>query len=144
MTILVLNGPNLNRLGIRAPEVYGTTSYQDLVKLCEDTAATLGLSVQVRQTNAEHELIEWLHEAAETNMDVILNAAAWTHTSIAVADACEQLTGALIEVHISNIHKREEFRQRSYISGHADGIIIGCGVDGYRLAIAHLAMQATS
>lgn len=139
MTIHVLNGPNLNRLGIREPDVYGTTDYAALVELCRATGAELGVAVTVRQTNAEHEMIEWLHAAADEGADVVLNAAGWTHTSVAIADACAQLTGRLVEVHISNVHKRESFRGHSYISVHADGIIVGCGVDGYRLAIRHLA-----
>ena len=139
MTVLVLNGPNLNRLGTREPDIYGSTGYADLVALCRDTASELGLSADVRQTNAESELIGWLHEAADSGADVVLNAAGWTHTSVAVGDACALLTGRLIEVHISNVHKRESFRHHSYISAHADGIIIGCGVRGYALALRQLA-----
>jgi 3-dehydroquinate dehydratase-2 len=139
MTVHVLNGPNLNRLGLREPHIYGHTTHDDLVALCRDTGSALGLDVTVRQTNAEHELLDWLHDAADAADDVVLNAAAWTHTSVALGDACAQLTGRLIEVHISNVHKREAFRHHSYISAHADGIIVGCGVDGYRLALRHLA-----
>lgn len=139
MTIYVLNGPNLNRLGLREPSIYGTTTYADLVALCGETATELGQEVVVRQTNAEHELIEWLHAAADEGADVVLNAAAWTHTSVAVADACAQLSGRLIEVHISNVHRREEFRHHSFISAHAEGVIAGCGVNGYRLALRQLA-----
>lgn len=139
MTTLVLNGPNLNRLGTREPLIYGDHTYADLTALCLDTAGRLGLAVEVRQTNAEHELLEWLHAAADAGDDVVLNAAAWTHTSVAVGDACAALTGRLIEVHISNVHKREPFRHHSYVSAHADGVIVGCGFDGYRLALEHLA-----
>lgn len=136
--VLVLNGPNLNRLGTREPEIYGHTTYADLVSLCEHTAKDLGLEVDVRQTNAEHELLEWLHEAAAAGNPVVLNAAGWTHTSVAVGDACAMLTAPLVEVHISNVYKREEFRHRSYVSGHASAVIVGAGVDGYRLALSHL------
>lgn len=142
MTTLVLNGPNLNRLGSREPVVYGDRTYADLVELCRGTAQRLGLAVEVRQTNAEHEMLEWLHGAADDACDVVLNAAAWTHTSVAIGDACAAVTGRLVEVHISNVHKREPFRHHSYVSAHADGVIVGCGLDGYRLALEHLAATA--
>lgn len=141
MKVLVLNGPNLGRLGSREPDVYGTTSYADLVALCENTGKELGLDIEVRQTDAEHELLAWLHEAADSRAAVVLNAAAWTHTSVAVRDACSQLAAPLIEVHISNMHAREEFRHRSRISAVATGVIVGLGVDGYRLALQHLARR---
>ena len=141
MRVYVLNGPNLGQLGTREPEVYGTTTYADLVALCETTGKELGLDVEVRQTDAEHELLGWLHRAADAGAAVVLNAAAWTHTSVAVRDACSQLRGPLIEVHISNVHAREEFRRRSYISDVATGVIVGLGVDGYRLALEHLARR---
>jgi 3-dehydroquinate dehydratase-2 len=137
--VLVLNGPNLGRLGTREPAVYGHTTYADLVALCERTGAELGLQVEVRQTDHEGELLGWLHEAADASTPVVLNAAAWTHTSVAVRDACAQLTAALIEVHITNVHRREEFRHHSYISGVATGVIVGLGVDGYTLALRWLA-----
>ena len=139
MTVFVLNGPNLNRLGTREPDIYGSQSYQDLVGLCEREAGRLGLSIRVEQSNAESQLIDWLHEAADARADVVLNAAGYTHTSVAIGDACALLPGRLIEVHISNVHRREAFRHHSYLSAHADGIIVGCGVDGYRLALEHLA-----
>jgi 3-dehydroquinate dehydratase-2 len=141
MRVYVLNGPNLGRLGTREPSVYGSTSYADLVALCETTAKELGLDVDVRQTDAEHELLGWLHHAADEGAAVVLNAAAWTHTSVAVRDACAQLTGPLIEVHISNVHGREEFRHHSYLSAVATGVIVGLGIDGYRLALEHLARR---
>jgi 3-dehydroquinate dehydratase II len=137
--VLVLNGPNLGRLGTREPAVYGSTTYADLVALCERTGAELGLQVAVRQTDHEGELLGWLHEAADAGAPVVLNAAAWTHTSVAVRDACAQLTAPLIEVHITNVHRREEFRHHSYISGVATGVIVGLGVDGYPLALRWLA-----
>jgi 3-dehydroquinate dehydratase II len=140
--IYVLNGPNLGRLGTREPSVYGRTTYADLVSLCLSTGQRLGIPVEVRQTDAEHEMLGWLHAAADEGADVVLNPAAWSHYSIAVRDACSQLTGRLVEVHISNIHTREEFRHHSVISAVATGVIAGLGVDGYRLAIEHLAQFA--
>jgi 3-dehydroquinate dehydratase II len=137
--IYVLNGPNIGRLGTREPEIYGRTTYADLVQICQDAAKQLGLEVEVRQTEAEFEMIRWLHDAADEGADVVINPGAWTHYSIAVRDACTMLRGRLIEVHISNIHRREEFRHKSVITGVATGAIIGLGVDGYRLALEHLA-----
>ena len=142
--IYVLNGPNIGRLGTREPGVYGHTTYADLVKLCEETGTRLGLEVDVRQTEAEHEMIGWLHAAADEGADVVLNAGAWSHYSIAVRDACGMLRGRLVEVHISNIHAREEFRHHSVISAVAAGVIVGLGVDGYRLALEHLAQVAAT
>jgi 3-dehydroquinate dehydratase II len=139
--VLVLNGPNLNRLGLREPGIYGSTTYADLVALCEKTGTELGLEVEVRQTNTEGELIGWLHEAADAGTPVVLNPAAWTHTSVAVRDACAMLTGGLVEVHISNVHQREEFRHHSYVSPVATGTIVGLGVHGYVLALHHLAQH---
>ncbi|MGH3450651.1 MAG: type II 3-dehydroquinate dehydratase [Haloechinothrix sp.] len=139
MNVFVLNGPNLNRLGSREPVIYGDTTYDELVDLCKRTAAILGMDVAVRQTNHEGEMVEWLHEAADAECPVILNAAAWTHYSIAVRDAAAQLTEPLIEVHISNVHRREEFRHRSVLSDIATGVIVGLGVDGYALALRWLA-----
>ena len=137
--MFVLNGPNLGRLGKREPEVYGHTSYADLVTLCETTAKQLGLDVEVRQTDVESEMLRWLHEAADSGAAVVLNAAAWTHTSVAIRDACTQLTGPLVEVHISNVYAREPFRHHSYISDVATGVIAGLGIEGYRLALEYLA-----
>lgn len=144
MKALVLNGPNLGRLGTRETEIYGHTTYADLVELCEKTGGELAMEVTVRQTDHEGELLGWLHEAAEHAIPVVLNAAAWTHYSIAVRDACAQLTAPLVEVHITNVHKREEFRHHSYISAVASGVILGLGVDGYRLALRWLADNATT
>ncbi|HEX6353842.1 type II 3-dehydroquinate dehydratase [Actinophytocola sp.] len=139
MTVLVLNGPNLGRLGTREPHIYGHTTYADLEALCEKAGRDLDLDVQVRQTDHEGEMIGWLHEAAEHGHPVVLNAGAWTHYSIAIRDACALLTAPLIEVHISNVHKREEFRHHSYLSAVATGVIVGLGVDGYTLALRWLA-----
>jgi 3-dehydroquinate dehydratase-2 len=138
-TVYVLNGPNLGRLGTREPDVYGSTSYADLVSLCEASGDELGLKVVVRQTDAEHEMLAWLHAAADEQAPVVLNPGAWTHYSYAVRDACAQLRAPLVEVHISNIHAREEFRRHSVISAVATGVIAGLGIDGYRLALTSIA-----
>lgn len=135
----VLNGPNLGRLGRREPEIYGSTSHEDLVQLIEHAAAELGLKVVVRQTDSEAQLLEWLHQAADAREPVILNAGGLTHTSIALRDACSELRAPLIEVHISNIHAREEFRRHSYLSSVATGVIVGLGTQGYVLALRYLA-----
>jgi len=137
--VLVLNGVNLGRLGTRQTDIYGLTSYANLVRLCEDTGAELGLAVEVRQTDAEHELIGWLHDAADAGTPVVLNPAAWSHYSVALRDACALLTAPLVEVHLSNIHAREQFRHHSVISAVAAGVICGLGVNGYVLALRHLA-----
>ncbi|BBY66526.1 type II 3-dehydroquinate dehydratase [Mycolicibacterium helvum] len=138
-TVLVLNGPNLDRLGRREPEIYGSTTYDDLVMLIETQATELGLTAVVRQSNSEGQLIDWLHAAADAGDPVILNAGALTHTSIALRDACAELKAPLLEVHISNVHAREEFRHHSYLSGVATGVIVGLGVQGYLLALRYLA-----
>jgi len=139
--VLVLNGPNLNRLGSREPDVYGNASYADLVSSLTASANDLGMSVDVRQTNDEAELISWLHEAADSKSNVILNPAAFTHYSYALRDACAIVTSAglkLIEVHISNPHSREEFRHNSVISAVATGVIAGFGQNSYLLALSEL------
>lgn len=138
-TVLVLNGPNLGRLGQREPEVYGNTTYQDLVEMVEAEATDLGLSAVVRQSDSEAQLISWVHAAADAGDPVILNAGALTHTSIALRDACAELRAPLIEVHISNVHAREDFRHHSYLSAVATGVIVGLGVQGYLLALRYLA-----
>jgi 3-dehydroquinate dehydratase-2 len=142
--VAVFNGPNLGRLGAREPILYGNGSYADLVDRCVRTGRDLGLDVEVRQTDHEGELVQWLHAAADDGTPVVLNAGAWTHYSIAVRDACAQLTAPLVEVHISNVHKREEFRHHSYISAVAAGVIVGLGVDGYLLALRWLADNAAA
>lgn len=141
MRVLVLNGPNLNRLGTREPLIYGSTTHADLVEMCVAEGRELGFEVEVRQTNHEGEMVGWLHEAADASTPVILNGAAWTHYSIAVRDACSQLTAPLVEVHISNIHQREEFRHHSVISAVASGVIVGLGVEGYLLALRWLSLK---
>ena len=139
MTINVLNGPNLGRLGRRQPEVYGKTTHDELVAIIEREAAELGLDVVVRQSDSEAELIGWVHHAADAGEPVVLNAGALTHTSIALRDACAELTAGLIEVHISNVHARDEFRHHSYLSAVATGVIVGLGVQGYLLALRYFA-----
>jgi len=140
-TVLVLNGPNLGRLGQREPQVYGNTTYDELVALIEAEAAELGLTTVVRQSDSEAELLNWLHAAADAGDPVILNAGALTHTSIALRDACTELRSPLIEVHISNVHAREDFRHHSYLSAIATGVIVGLGVQGYLLALRYLAAE---
>ena len=140
--VLVLNGPNLNRLGSREPDVYGSQNYEDLVHDLTQLATDLGISVEIKQTNDESELISWLHDAVDTKAEVIINPAAFTHYSYALRDACAIVTTSglqLIEVHISNPHSREEFRHNSVISGVATGVIAGFGIDSYRLALRQLA-----
>jgi 3-dehydroquinate dehydratase-2 len=139
--VLVLNGPNLGRLGTREPDIYGDTSYADLEALCVGGGAELGLDVEVRQSESEADLLRWLHEAADTGTAVVLNGGALTHTSVALGDACAMCTAPLVEVHISNVHRREEFRHHSYISAHASGVIVGLGVEGYVLALSWLATR---
>ena len=137
--VLVLNGPNLGRLGTREPAVYGTTTYAELEALCLRGGGELGLEVTMRQSDHEGRLIEWLHEAADTHTPVVLNAGAYTHTSVAIGDACAMLTAPMIEVHLSNVFARETFRQHSYLSAHASGVIVGLGPQGYVLALSYLA-----
>lgn len=136
--ILVLNGPNLNRLGSRQPLIYGSGTYEDLVEYCMDVGEAVGRTVEVRQTNDEAEMIDWLHEAADLETPVVLNAGAWSHYSYALRDACAMLTAPLVEVHITNIYAREEFRHHSVISPVARGVIAGLGVEGYADAIQAL------
>jgi len=136
--VWVLNGPNLNRLGSREPDVYGNTSYEQLVDLIVEESRALNFEPDVRQTNDEAQLIEWLHDAADQSIPVIMNPAAFTHYSYAIRDACAMLTAPLIEVHLSNPVAREEFRHTSVVSGVATGSISGFGVDSYRLALRAL------
>jgi 3-dehydroquinate dehydratase-2 len=141
VTIQVLNGANLGRLGLREPEKYGTTTYAELVELIEVTGRELGVEVRVRQTDDEGELLRWIHTASDAGDAVVLNPGAWSHTSVALRDALAGLNGPLVEVHISNVHRREEFRHHSYVSAVADGVIVGLGVQGYALALQWLAGQ---
>jgi 3-dehydroquinate dehydratase II len=138
--VLVLNGPNLGRLGRRQPEIYGSTSYDELADRCREWGRELGLAVDVRQTNHEGRLLDWLNEAADDATPVVLNAAAWTHYSLALYDACAQLVAPLVEVHISDPAQRpEEFRHTSLVTPHAAQVVAGHGVDGYRLALEAVA-----
>ena len=137
--ILVLNGVNLGRLGRREPDIYGHTTHDDLAEFCRARGSALGLQVDVRQTDAEAEMVSWLHEAADRSLPVVLNPAAWTHYSIAIADAVAQRTAGLIEVHLSNVHAREEFRRHSVVTPYATGVIAGFGVEGYAMALHYLA-----
>ena len=141
MTIQVLNGANLGRLGLREPEKYGTTTYAELVELVQDAGAQIGLEVQVRQTDDEGELLRWVHAAADAGDPVVINPGGWSHTSVVLRDALASLNAPLVEVHITNIHRREEFRHHSFVSGVADGVIAGLGVQGYVLALGWLAQQ---
>jgi 3-dehydroquinate dehydratase-2 len=139
MKVLVLNGPNLGRLGRRQPDIYGSTTYAELVALCESWGAELGLAVEVRQTNHEGELLDWLNAAADDETPVVLNAGAWTHYSLALYDACAQLSAPLVEVHLSDPTQRpEEFRHHSVVTPHAVAVVAGKGVEGYREALARL------
>ena len=143
--VLVLNGPNLGRLGRRQPEIYGATTHEELVGLCELWGRDLGLAVEVRQTNHEGELLDWLNQAADEQVPVVLNAGAWTHYSYALFDACAQLTAPLVEVHISDPSNRpEEFRHASVVTPHAWAVVAGHGVEGYRMALARIAEASGS
>lgn len=142
MQVRVLNGPNLGRLGTREPEVYGSTTHEQLAARCVELGNELGLDVRVHQTDAEHELLGWLHDAADDAVAVVLNPGGLTHTSVALRDACAQLVAPLVEVHVSNVHAREEFRRHSYVSPVATGVVAGLGVRGYELALRWLAEEA--
>ena len=137
--VLVLNGPNLGRLGIREPEIYGTTTFEDLASLCTSTGQSLGLDVEVRQTNSEAELIGWVHQAADGRLPVVLNPGAFTHYSYGLHDALAMRTAPLIEVHISNPAARESFRHTSVVASVANGTIAGFGMMSYQLALRAIA-----
>jgi 3-dehydroquinate dehydratase-2 len=138
-TIYILNGPNLNLLGKREPEIYGSETLADIAARCKAKADALGYSVDLRQTNIEGELVGWIQEAREKASGIIINAAAYTHTSVALHDALKACDLPVIEVHLSNIYKREPFRHRSYVSGVAHGVICGFGGQGYEFALEALA-----
>ncbi len=137
--VFVLNGPNLNLLGKRQPEIYGHETLADVEASCQKTAATLGLQLRCHQSNREYELIDWIQEAREIAGGIVINAGAFTHTSVAILDALKTCDMSIIEVHISNIHQREEFRHHSFVSHAASGIIAGCGTQGYVLALQRIA-----
>jgi 3-dehydroquinate dehydratase-2 len=139
-TVYVLNGPNLNLLGTREPEKYGRATLKDVDKLCRATAKRHGLGIVFRQSNHEGEMVDWIQEARDKKAaGVVINAGAYTHTSVAILDALVTLTAPVIEVHITNIHARERFRQRSYVSRAARAMVCGFGIDGYALAVTGLA-----
>jgi 3-dehydroquinate dehydratase-2 len=141
--VLVLNGPNLGRLGKRQPEIYGHTTFDELAAMCVDWGHELGFAADVRQTNHEGDMVDWLNAAADKGIPVVLNAAAWTHYSYAIYDACAQLTAPLVEVHISDPTQRPEvFRHTSVVTEHAVAVVAGKGIDGYREALEVVAAKA--
>jgi len=137
--VYVLNGPNLNLLGKRQPHIYGHETLADVEADCRKVASEHGLELRFHQSNREYEIIDWIHEAREAACGIIINPAAFTHTSVAILDALNAFEATVIEVHISNVHKREEFRHHSYVSLRADGVIAGLGTQGYTLALRRLA-----
>ncbi|MES2667587.1 MAG: type II 3-dehydroquinate dehydratase [Pseudomonadota bacterium] len=137
--ITILNGPNLNLLGLRQPEIYGHETLVDVQAACTALAETLGLSVQFLQSNHEGQLVDWVHAARGTSAGIIINPAAYTHTSVAILDALNAFEAPVLEVHISNVHKRETFRHHSYVSLRAEGVIAGFGTEGYLLALRRMA-----
>jgi 3-dehydroquinate dehydratase-2 len=137
--VAVLNGPNLNMLGLRQPEVYGSATLDDVEQLCAEAGEALGLAIDFRQTNGEGELVSWVHECRGRASGIVINPAAYTHTSVALMDALLAVELPVIEVHLSNIHRREEFRHRSYVSLAAVGVICGLGMRGYALALTAMA-----
>lgn len=141
-TILLLNGPNLNLLGLRQPEIYGRETLADVEAACRKLADSLGFALVAQQSNREYEIIDAIHAARGTMAGIIINPGAFTHTSVAILDALNAYEGPVIEVHISNIHKRESFRHHSYVSLRAEGVIAGCGVQGYELAVQRIARLA--
>src|SRR5580692_12245906 len=137
--VVVLNGPNLNLLGKREPEIYGRETLADVEADCRRVGTELGLAIEFHQSNREYEIIDWIHEARERAGGIVINPAAFTHTSVAILDALATCEFPIIEVHISNVHKREAFRHHSYVSTIASGVIAGFGTQGYPLALQRLA-----
>lgn len=136
--VTVLNGPNLNLLGLRQPEIYGKETLDDVAAAVSELAEDLGLAIRFLQSNHEGQLVDWIQEARGKSSGIVINAGALTHTSVAILDALHAYDGPVVEVHISNIHKREAFRHHSYISQRADGVIVGCGTEGYSLALRRI------
>lgn len=136
--IYILNGPNLNLLGLRQPEIYGRETLEDVAQDCAALAEELGLTIRFLQSNHEGQLVDWIHEARGNGAGIIINPAAYTHTSVAILDALNAFDGPVLEVHISNVHKRETFRHHSYVSLRAEGVIAGFGTEGYRLALRRM------
>ena len=143
-TIYVLNGPNMNLLGKRQPELYGSKTLKDVEKSCSVIALEKGFKIDLRQSNSEADLIDWIHEAREDGAGIVINPAAYSHTSIAIMDALMAFEGPVIEVHVSNIHKRESFRHHSYVSLRADGVIAGLGTYGYQAALNSLISESAT
>ncbi len=141
-SLLVLNGPNLNLLGTRQPETYGTATLADVEQLAAQTAERFGMSVECRQSNHEGQLIDWIHEARGRHAGIVLNPGAYSHTSVAIRDAISSVELPVVEVHLSNIHAREPFRHHSYVSAVAAAVLCGTGVQGYAYAVEHLARLA--
>ncbi len=137
--VTLLNGPNLNLLGLRQPEIYGRETLDDVVARVADLAEELDLTIRAQQSNHEGQLVDWIHEARGQSAGIIINPGAYSHTSVAILDALNAYEGPVLEVHISNIHKREAFRHHSYVSARADGVIAGFGTEGYLLALRRMA-----
>jgi 3-dehydroquinate dehydratase-2 len=142
--VTLLNGPNLNLLGLRQPEIYGQETLDDVASKVSDLAEELGLGLKALQSSHEGQLVDWIHAARGTSAAIIINPGAYSHTSIAILDALNAYEGVVIEVHISNIHKREAFRHHSYVSARADGVIAGCGTEGYLLALRRIVTLLTA
>lgn len=138
-TVFILNGPNLNLLGKRQPEIYGHDTLDDVAARCAALGGELGVETRLMQSNHEGQIIDWIHEAREAAGGIIINPGAFTHTSVAILDALNAFDGFVLEVHISNVHKRESFRHHSYVSLRADGVMAGFGVEGYELALRRMA-----
>jgi 3-dehydroquinate dehydratase-2 len=136
--VYILNGPNLNLLGLRQPEIYGRETLDDVAEACGALAEDLGLTIRFLQSNHEGQLVDWIHEARDKAAGIIINPAAYTHTSVAILDALNAFAGPVLEVHISNVHKREAFRHHSYVSLRAEGVIAGFGTEGYQLALRRM------
>ena len=141
--VFVLNGPNLNLLGLRQPEIYGRETLEDVADACSALAEELGLSVRFHQSNHEGALVDWIHQARAEASGIIINPAAYTHTSVAILDALNAFEGPVLEVHISNVHRREAFRHHSYVSLRAEGVIAGFGTEGYALALRRMKTLVT-
>ena len=137
--VTLLNGPNLNLLGLRQPEIYGRETLEDVAAKVSDLGEELGLRIRALQSNHEGQLVDWIQESRGTSAGIIINPGAYSHTSVAILDALNAYDGPVLEVHISNIHKREAFRHHSYVSQRADGVIAGCGTEGYLLALRRVA-----
>lgn len=137
--VYVLNGPNLNLLGLREPEIYGSETLADIEADCRDWAASHAFDLRFHQSNAEHQIIDWIQAARTEASGIVINPAALTHTSVAILDALKTCPCPIIEVHLSNTHAREAFRHHSYVSGIASGVIMGCGTQGYRFALERIA-----